>query len=239
MGEYSQINQKLKNFEFYAPKFLKIRDKKGLTVPLVLNSAQRIVYERIKVLKALGKAIKLIILKARQQGISTLAEGLIFHDTASRKGRKSKIVAHDPESTTAIFEMTKFYYDNLPENIAPIKRYDSTKRLVFENPDDKMRRGSAGLRSSIQVATANKKEVRGSTIQNFHASEIAFWPDAEKLMLAALQEIPDHSDTMIILESTGNGVGGYFYDTYWAAKRKENDFEAIFLPWHIFPYYSR
>lgn len=231
--------KKYRDFEHYAPRYLKIRTKEGAVKPLKLNVAQKTVYEVIKRLKVAGKAVKLVILKARQQGISTLAEGVIFHDTSTREGRKAKIIAHDPESTASIFEMTKFYYDNLPEKFAPKKRYDNTRRLVFENPDDKTRKLDPGLRSSLQVSTANKNEVRGSTIQNFHGSEIAFWPDAERLMLAALQEVPDHSDTIIILESTANGVGGYFYNTYWAAKNGENDYEAIFLPWHIFPEYSR
>lgn len=233
------VLDEIQNFEWYALEYLKIKTKKGEVRPLELNVAQKIVYEVIKRLRAAKRPVKLVILKARQQGISTLAEGLIFHDTATREGRKSKIVAHDPDSTSSIFEMTKFYYDNLPNTVAPKKRYDNTKRLVFENPDEESRKENPGLRSSLQVATANKKEVRGSTVQNFHASEIAFWPDAEKLMLAALQEVPDHSDTIVILESTANGVGGYFYNTYWAAKSGQNDFEAIFLPWHIFPEYSR
>jgi len=229
----------LSDFEWYARKLLKIKTKKGEIVPLKMNAAQRIVHNRVKELRKNNIPVKLVILKARQQGISTYSEALIFHDTATRENRKSKIVAHDPDSTSSIFEMTKLFYDNLPASATPVKRYDSAKRLVFENPDDEERKVKPGLRSSLQVATANKKEQRGSTAQNFHASEVAFWPDAERLMLAALQEIPDHPDTTVILESTANGVGGYFYNMYWAAKRGENDFEAIFLPWHLFPEYSR
>lgn len=190
-------------------------------------------------MKEQGKSVKLVILKARQQGISTLAEGLIFHDTATRKHRKSKIVAHDPDSTASIFGMTKFFYDNLPEGFDSLKRYDNTKRLVFENPDENARKETPGLDSILEVSTASKVEARGQTVHNLHASEVAFWNNAEDLMIAAMQEIPDHADTMVILESTANGVGGYFYDMYWNAKNGKNDFEAIFLPWYIFPEYSR
>lgn len=239
MNKRAKFTKQLHDFDWYCPKYLKIRTKKGKIMPFKLNVAQRIVNEKVKEMRAAGKPVKLVVLKARQEGISTYSEGLIFHDTVTRKNRRSSIVAHDPDSTASIFDMTKLYYDNLPIGVAPMKRYDSAKRLVFENPDDEARKIKPGLRSSLQVATANKKEKRGSTVHNFHASEVAFWPDAAKLMLAALQEIPDHPDTIIILESTANGVGGYFYDMYWKAKNGENDFEAIFLPWHIFPEYSR
>lgn len=227
-----------KDFVWYAKKLLKIRTKEGSVKPFDLNIAQRVVYERVKALKEMGKPIRLVILKARQEGISTLTEGLIFHDTTTRKGRKSKIIAHDPDSTTTIFEMAKLFYECLPQEFAPMRRYNNTKRLVFESPDEKLRKKDPGLRSSLQVVTAKKKEVRGSTIHNLHCSEVGFWQDADKLMLAALQEVPDLSDTMVILESTANGVGGYFYNTYWNAKNHLNDYEAIFLPWHIFPEYA-
>lgn len=239
MSNRVRLKQKIRDFDWYAPKFLRIRTKTGEVVPLEFNVAQKIVHERVRKIKMENRPVRIIILKARQQGISTYTEGLIFHDTATRKGRKSNIIAHDPESSASIFEMTKLFYESLPLGIAPMKRYDNTRRLVFENPDDEARKENPGLRSSLQVGTAAKKEKRGSTVHNFHASEVAFWPDADRLMLAALQEVPDHSDTMVILESTANGVGGYFYKTYWTAKNGENGYEAIFLPWHIFPEYSR
>lgn len=183
--------------------------------------------------------IRLVILKSRQEGISTLTEALILHDSATKQYRKSQIISHDPKSTKALFEMSKFFYDNLDPAIKPLQRYNNTKTLVFENPDEKSRGRIPGLCSSIQVSTAAKTEARGETIQNLHGSEVAFWLNAEKLMLALLQQIPEEPDTMVILESTANGVGGYFYDTYWKAKAGLNGFKAIFLPWHEFPEYTR
>lgn len=237
--QISELKTKVKDFRWYAKNCLKIRDKKGLVLSFEMNPSQEIVYERILRLRAEGKPVRLVILKARQQGISTLSEGLIFHDTATRRNRKSKVVAHDPEATRSIFNMTKFFYENLPEGFDPMKRYDNSKTLAFENPNEEDRKTEPGLGSMLEVATASKKEARGETVHNMHCSEVAFWPDAETLMLAALNQVPDHDDTMVILESTANGVGGYFYDMYWKAKKGENDFEAIFLPWHCFPEYSR
>jgi hypothetical protein len=239
MSEFNEFMDDVEDFELYASQHLKIRTKRGEVRPLELNLPQKIVHKIVMDLRAAGKPVKLIILKARQQGISTYSEALIFHDTSLREGRKSRIIAHEPDSSNSIFDMTKLFYDELPPVLAPMRRYNNTKRLVFENPDPIARKTKPGLRSSIQVATASKKEVRGSTVQNLHCSEVAFWPDAEKLMLGALQEVPDHPDTTIILESTANGVGGYFHSTYWAAKRGENEYTAIFLPWHIFAEYAR
>lgn len=224
--------------DFYCENFLNIRTKTEGVKKLKFNSAQRRVYDIICELKRQGKPIKLVILKARQQGISTMTEGLIFHDTATRKLRRSLIISHDPQSTDNLFDMVKMFYDDLPPELAPTKRYSNKKRLVFEIEDAKTNKVVGGLRSRIDVATAHKVDPRGWTLNNLHGSEVAFWPNAETLMLAALQMIPNHSDTMTILESTANGVGGYFYDMYWQAKKGGNDFVAVFLPWFSFPEYS-
>src|SRR6185436_18933755 len=50
----------------------------GKPIPLILNSTQRRVLAEIRRLRALGVPPRLLILKARQIGISTLVEALLF-----------------------------------------------------------------------------------------------------------------------------------------------------------------
>ncbi|MEK9170810.1 MAG: hypothetical protein AAB789_00650, partial [Patescibacteria group bacterium] len=158
----------------------------------------------------------MIILKARQEGVSTFCEAMIFENTVSSSNVNSLIVAHEPESTEEIFRMSKLYYDMLRGPVKPLKRYDNKKQLVFENPDEKTRPDDPGLRSKIVIATAGKVKIgRGLTIQNFHGSEVAFWKNGKELMLSVMQAIPDLPNTMVFLESTANGFGGdgeYFYN---------------------------
>ena len=61
---------------------LSIKTKNQQTVLLHLNTAQALIYNRIKKLRTLGKPIRMLILKARQEGVSTLCEALIFERTA-------------------------------------------------------------------------------------------------------------------------------------------------------------
>ncbi|GAI36006.1 unnamed protein product, partial [marine sediment metagenome] len=75
--------------------------------------------------------------------------------------------------------------------------------------------------------------------------EVAFWANAKTQLLGLLQEVPADPDTIIVQESTANGVGGAFYETYWqAVERLRNNPEdyagyiPIFLPWQIFPEYQ-
>lgn len=220
--------------------FIKTKDKR--IIKLELNRVQNIVYERIKKIKEKGLPVRVIILKARQEGVSTFCEAMIFENTVNNSNVNSLIVAHEPESTEEIFRMSKLYYDMLPEPVKPLKRYDNKKQLVFENPDEKTRPDDPGLRSKLVIATAGKVKVgRGLTVQNFHGSEVAFWKQGKELMLSVLQAIPDNPNTMVFLESTANGFGGdgeYFYNIVQDTLAGKNDFELIFLPWHLMPEYS-
>ncbi|MFA5125084.1 MAG: hypothetical protein WC473_04685 [Patescibacteria group bacterium] len=221
--------------------FIKTKDQQ--TVPLNFNTAQALFYKKIKQLKAQKRPIRMIILKARQEGVSTLCEGLIFERTARFENTNSLIVAHEPESTDAIFSMSKLFYDLLPFDVKPMRRYDNKKQMVFENPDEKGRTSNPGLRSRMVIATADKIKIgRGLTIHNFHGSEVAFWKNAKALMLSVMQSIPNLPNTSVFLESTANGFGGdgeYFYQIVQDALAGKNEFELVFLPWHLMTEYSQ
>lgn len=230
------------DFPWYSEKFLKIRDKNSKLVPFKLNDAQ-IIMERIDQYCYENNIMRrYIVLKARQMGFSTYTEGKLFHKTANTEFQNSLIIAHEDRATQNLFNMSKLYYEELPELIRPMKRYSNEKALSFENPsnDDNEKQKNPGLRSKITVHTANTVEAgRSATVHNLHASEVAFFPDARTTMLGLLQCVPDTIETMVVLESTANGVGGYFYDIWQQATKGENDFIPLFFPWFTDSTYSR
>lgn len=228
--------------EWYIESFLKIKDKTATIVPFVLNNAQRIVMEQIKKDIKNKRPRRYIVLKARQMGLSTLFEGLIFQDTSTKENKNSLIIAHEEQASSNLFQMSKLYYENLPELIRPMKKYANGKILSFENPDndDAEKAKNPGLRSKISIATAGAGEVgRSATYHNIHASEVAFFPDAKTTMLGLLQSVPDQPNTMVVMESTANGVGDWFHEMWGKAERGDNEFTPIFLPWFIQPEYKR
>lgn len=217
---------------FYMQSFLKIRTKQGKLEKLTLNSTQRKINERIDELQ--GKPIRILVLKARQMGVSTYTEGRIFHRSATTKLTNSLIIAHKEDASTNLFNMSKLFYEELPPPLRPMKKASNAKELIFENPtpDPVEKQKNPGLRSKIKIDTAkNLGAGRSDTIHNLHASEVAFWDNAETVMLGLLQSVPNTPNTMIIIESTANGVGGYFYDLWQQAKNGENDFIPLFFPW--------
>lgn len=230
------------NPKWYIENFLKIRDKTATIREFHLNKAQNIVMDMINKDKKAGKPLRYIVLKARQMGLSTLFEGLIFQDTANHENKNSLIIAHEEQASSNLFNMSKLYYEYLPDELKPMKKYANGKVLQFENPtpDDMEKAKNPGLRSKISIATAGSGEVgRSATYHNIHASEVAFFPDAKTTMLGLLQAVPDQPNTMVVLESTANGVGDWFHEMWQKAEKGLNEFTPIFLPWFIQPEYTR
>lgn len=226
---------------WYMENFLKIRDKQSRLVPLKPNYAQRMFNDIIEKNTKLGKPHRYIILKARQLGISTFTEAYIYHDTSTRENVNSLIIAHEEKATLNLFNMSRLFYESCPLAIRPMKKYSNGKELVFENPttDDEEKLRNPGLRSRITIATAGTTDTaRSGTYHNVHVSEIAFFPNPQNTMTALLQCVPDEPNTFVCMESTANGIGGYFYDMWNAAVRGENDFTPIFFPWFTDPSYS-
>ena len=120
--------------EWYFKNFLKIRNKKAQLVPFSVNHAQSIVLEKIKYCEENKILKRFIVLKARQMGLSTLFEAIIFHDTANNELKNSLIIAHEENASTSLFNMSKLFYENIPEVIRPMKKYANGKILSFENP---------------------------------------------------------------------------------------------------------
>ncbi len=210
----------IKDFPRFAAGALKIRGKDGSISPLVLNQPQQYVHDCLeRQLKATGK-VRALILKGRQQGMSTYIEGRFMWRTTQNYGVRAFILTHEDEATKNLFEMAQRYYDNLPHP-RPVTSAANAKELHFHKLDSGYRVGTAG----------NKAVGRSSTIQLFHGSEVAFWPNASEHTAGIMQAVPALPGTEIILESTANGLGGLFHEMWQAAERGESGYQAIFVPW--------
>lgn len=219
--ELQKRKQLKDDFPFYAKNCLLIRTKEGNVDPLVLNDAQIYIHKRLEEQRKKTGKVRAIILKGRQQGCSTYVEGRFYWRTTHRTGTRAFILAHESESTSALFEMAKRYHDNCPKFVKPEIRSSNAKELSF-----------AALDSGYKIGTAGNDSVgRGTTIQYFHGSEVAFWKNTSELTKGILQAVPDADETEVIYESTANGVGNFFHQQCIKAMKGETEFQFIFVPW--------
>ena len=223
------------DFYEYAKLNLKIRTKNGQVIQLKPNHIQRIVVDRCVEKLDNGEPIRFIILKARQQGVSTIVEALIYWWTTTHKGQQSKIIAHNTDTSEYLYSMFRTFYDNSLPNFQPNTKYNTRNDITFDNEASPEK----GLKSQIDTATAeNSGTGRGQTVQWLHASEVALWPKGQEIVAGLMQAVPLMRDTAIFLESTANGIGDYFHTTWQASKREESIFEPLFFPWNIHEEYS-
>jgi hypothetical protein len=173
-----------------------------------------------------------IILKARQLGFSTLTLARFFERAVNEENITVAIVAHDSESTQKLFQAVQLMYERLPEakkeqlnNGKNRPKYGNRKEYYF-----------VGTNSRIIVGTAGSKTFgRSMTINYLLCSEVAFWPNPEEIMTGLLQAVPP--DGEVVIESTANGVGNYFHQTYDEAVRGLNNWTPHFFGWHQHPEY--
>lgn len=224
------IRQKLKDdFEHYASRCLHIRTKAGKVAPLTLNRGQLYVHEKLEEQRRSTGKVRALVLKGRQMGISTYIGGRFYWRTSHSKGNKTFILTHEQTATDNLFEMVERYHQHCPELVRPKTGAANAKELSFPLLD-----------SGYQVGTAGSKAVgRSNTLQMFHGSEVAFWPNASAHFAGVVQAVADEPGTEIILESTANGVGGEFHQRWQNAEAGIGDYQAIFIPWFWDDGYSR
>lgn len=214
----------LKDFAFYAKSAVKIRTKTGEIKPLVLNTVQKrfLLDHIIPQLQTTGK-IRSVILKGRQQGLSTVVSAFIYWWASQHNGQKAIVIAHVKDSTQTLFDMYKRVHENVPELLKPVTKYSSKRELVFK-----------ALDSGIMVATAGGEGIaRGETLQCMHLSEVAFWPTtfANENFNGLIRALPNSNGTMCFVESTANGMTGKFYELWKGAVAGTNGFVPFFSAW--------
>lgn len=224
----------------YIPAFIRIRDKKSRIVPLSPNPAQEKLYSIIRREQRDGKPVRIIILKARQLGFSTFTEALFFYWNVTRRNVRTMIVAHRNDATRNLLRMNNLFYDELPEQIKPMRAASNASEIVFANPSRRQRDQDRdpGLKGYIRCMTAGPGIGRSDTTDNLHCSELAFWSgDPKDILLGLVQAVPNEAGTCVIIESTANGYN-YFRELWKGAERGENGYLPVFFAWYDNPEYT-
>lgn len=216
-------------FPGYAERNLVIKDKGGTMLPLRLNRAQHYANSMAEAQILKRGYVRLIVLKGRQMGLSTMIGGRGYWKVTRRFGQSAYILAHELQATNNLFNMVKRYHDHIDPRLRPHTRRANEKILDFDR-----------MQGGYTVGTAKASDTgRSLTQQFFHGSEVAFWPGSNDIASGVMQAIGTVPGTEIWLESTANGLGNFFHTlTMMALKGELDDFEVVFCPWHWDPGYT-
>ena len=207
-----------------------ILTKEAEFVPFILKRAQHVIHKKLeKQLKETG-SVYALILKARQLGASTYIAGRFYHGAVHKPNQKIVVVAHDKDTAVSLFEKTKEFIYNQPDETRPA--------LVGGKPNAQNVK-FVETKSSYKVATAGSPEVgRGTTSNKLHLSEAAFYSNDVKTIRGILQGVPKKG-AEVIFESTPNGPQGEFFRMWNEAVAGNSRYLPIFLPWFDEPEYRQ
>lgn len=210
------------------PEHFSVINNKSEKVPMQLWDTQ-MVPEFVKWEAMRRKEpVFIIILKARQQGLSTWCSGSLMRDAIERENRRSLIIAHDDKASKNVLSMSKRFQQFFPDGLPTSEMSASAMTLRDTN-------------SQFVVYTAGTRDstARSFSCQAIEFSELDFYPDGDAVLVSAMQVVPSEYPAVVVIESTANGPGGPMQKHWDRAVAGVSGFIPIFLSWFDDPRYSR
>lgn len=184
------------NYTKFIQERFTIIDKEQKEVPFAVNSIQR----KYLLEDMTGRDV---ILKARQQGFSSVILALFTTDFLLKANSVSYVVADIDDNATDLLQRVKYFIKSY-ERITGVKvplQYNSKTELVNE-----------AMNSTYKIGTAKNAEFgRSKTITNLHLSEFAFYPNPKNIIAGAGQAVVENG--RLIIETTANGFN--YFKNYW------------------------
>lgn len=250
---FTFVNIRIKyDFEFWAYSFIKIKPKLteesmrsgyvGKDIPFKLNRGQRKLLREIYTDWLNGTPIRIVLLKARQWGGSTLVQIIMdWFQLVQHRQWNSVICAH----VEAAAKIVRGMYTNA------LRKYPS---ILIDGANGKVEmlpyEGSQKTRwikereCRISVGSSEKPEgLRSEDLNMAHFSEVGLFratdgKKPEDLIQSIVSGIPYVRDTLIVYESTAKGVGNFFHREWLRAEKHESTFKPVFVAWFEIEAYS-
>jgi hypothetical protein len=192
-----------------------IVDKKRNKVHFKPNNIQTALSQKLKK--------RNIVLKARKEGVSSYILALWMVACIYEQNINAVVISHEQEATKRLYERARYYLDNMLPTKPSIERSSSRETYFRQN------------NSKLYIGTAGQKAFgHGDDISHLHISELAFYEKPE-MIYGLVEACID--DSIVVIESTANGVGGLFHNMWDRAERGETDWNPIFFGWHENPEY--
>lgn len=215
-----QVEELITNKYLYIERLMKVVDKNRNKVPFRFNPAQK------KMWPYIGPGKRLLVLKARQLGCTTLYIAKFLADCLTIPGTVSVIASENEHATQRALAKAESLLTSIPPEWKPVVDHHSSYEFTWPE-----------LGSTMYIATARQNLlVRGDTVHNFLATEITRWPDPDGPLAAAEEAVPLDGG-FIVIESTPFAEGDKFHTMVQASRRNQSAYKLVFLPWWIDPEY--
>ena len=211
---------------------------KSRILRFAFRQGQWILWKMLQELDAAGVSKLLQILKARQLGISTLAEGIMTWGALFIPGVSSQIGSADGQKTQIMLGMMTLAIDQLPPWLPPTQTRSKTAsdRALLEF-------SRVGSLIMVQPGSIRGGMGQGATPTMVHLSEVSQYTNpVQQLDEGLFKALHEGPELVVLLESTGDAAhrSAWWWkeqwianrDNYWSGNAK---FLPVFLPWHTTP----
>lgn len=248
--------------QFIQDNFLVLDRDSQLPVPFTFNNVQSKYLDVLQERYPDMEGVREIILKARQQGFSSLILALFAVDFILRPHSISICISHRKDATELLFKKVKFYLESYLRKLIEnhMKKNgewkndwsEETKKAATDHyfadwwksyfkSDNKNMIENATNDALFYIGTAGTKVGgRGGSARNIHFSEAAFYQDtemitAQEIIVGTSQQVPQGHGA-IFIESTANGEGN-FYHAEWERSQPGGNgsvYKPRFFGWQEF-----
>lgn len=203
-------------------------------IPFTFRGGQKAFYQVCQDLEEKGKSIEIQCLKARQQGFTTLIEGIMTHRALFVPGAKCSVASANDQKTYVMMGMMYTALEHIPWWLGPTQTKDKRSGaaiLEFSN---------VGTAIVVQSGSMKGGIGQGTTPTAVHLSEVCDWTDPvmqiEEGLFKAIHASPE---IFMVLESTGNGNTGWWADQWRSNKEYyhlgRSRLFPLFIPWYMTP----
>ena len=221
------------DFEYWAARCCRIKDRDTqAVVPFILNRPQRRVVKLLESDRRAGRPMRMVILKARQWGGSTVVEMyMAWMQLVLRNNCNAIVCGAEMRGAQVVLnlysDMLAFYPQELWEGEKAPKLKTQRGILTLEGRDNRI----------YVAASTNPDAVRGANAALVHLTEAAYWKatrsrDPWDAVRAIYCSVPMAPLKLVVMESTADGVGSFFHEEWLRAESGRSGKRAVFVPWH-------
>jgi hypothetical protein len=217
------------DFRYWVSRYVWIKNDEDQVFRFAPWRSQEIFLDIVAEMEEELIAIFLIILKARQLGISRVISLILLHRVIFYANRNAFLASSTEDKTRLLFDMLDFTLLRLPWWMRPQEKFRREGKLL------ELYNGSG---VTLQHGQQGTGIARGTTPTVAHISELAEFDNPSSLIDSSLLRAMHPSPTSFLaLEGTAEGINNWWHKKWKTSKalwpERRGRLRPLFLPWFV------
>jgi len=212
------------SFSYFINEYVFIEDKESHTAIKI-----KLWPEQVKIIPVIVEAMLLIVLKARQLGLTWLVAMYVLWQIMRNQLYLAVVISVTEELSIEFLERVYFIMDRLPVWLKPPIKSRTKQILEFQHAE--------GLVSTIKSLPTTEMGAQSKTPNLLIMDETCKNRMAKAIFNASYPGIEQSKGQVIVVSNAIKEGAGWYWtrDLYISAMRGLNKFKRIFLPWSAHP----